>query len=214
MRLIIACVRTGTAYPIEHVEKLRNMVSRHLMVEHEIVCLTDQEDRCDDVVFIDIGVLGLPGWWGKMALFEPSWRLVAKVLYFDLDTVIINRLETIALIPGEFAILESPVRASGKEYPCRYNSSTMVLGPMLGDFMWRRFEDNKPGLMRKHDRFGDQACIEELYPDALLLNRQLPGCFLNYRYLTGHKPSASVINFGGVMKPAACDIPWVREAWQ
>lgn len=214
MRLLIACVRTGEAYPIEHVEKLRNMVRRHLDIDYEIVCLTDQPDRCEGVIFIDVSVMGLSGWWAKMALFEPSWRQGAKVVYFDLDTVIIASILPIVAVPGEFAILESPVRLTGKEYPCRYNSSVMVLGAPM-EFVWKRFEDSKPGLMRKHDRFGDQACIEELYPDALLLNKRFPGCFLNYRYLTGHKPKGTaVINFGGIMKPAACDIPWVKEAWQ
>ena len=34
------------------------------------------------------------------------------------------------------------------------------------------------------------------------------GFFLNYRYLTSHKPAeASVVNFGGTHKPDNCPIP-------
>jgi hypothetical protein len=214
--VIVAIVRTGTLYGFEYVVAMRNMIRRHLKLSHAIVCFTDQPERCEGVTFIDTAMTGLTGWWAKLLIFEPSWRDQHRVIYLDLDTVIIGDLAPLASVPGEFAILQSPVRRLLKDqtYPCRYNSSVMVLGGGMARFIWTVFIKRQAELMANHARYGDQAAIEELYPHAPFLQDKLPGFFINYRNLTMHKPDAAVVNFGGPMKPHKCQIPWVREAWQ
>ena len=214
--LIIACVRTGTLYGMDYVAKLRNMVARHLTRPHTMVCLTDQPERCEGMVFIDVTDIGLKGWWAKMILFAPDWRGLTKVVYLDLDTVIIGNLLPLTAVAGEFAICESFARLAGANYPCQYNSSVMVIGGGMMTHIWRRFEQQRTQLMAKHDRYGDQKVIEELYPYAAYLQDWLPeGYFCNYRNLTDHPPKgASIINFGGQHRPHNCPIRWVQEAWQ
>jgi hypothetical protein len=199
-----------------YVTKLRNMVARHMSLPYTFVCLTDQPDRCDGAIFIDVKTIGLVGWWAKLVLFEPTWRESSQIIYIDLDTVIIGDLAPLQDVPDEFAILESPVRAHGNlAYPCKYNSSVMVIGPGRCAFMWEKFDKLRSRLMLAHDRYGDQAVIQELYPDAAILNKRMPqGFFLNYRDLTAHKPEgASVVNFGGSHRPHSCPIAWVQSAW-
>jgi hypothetical protein len=215
MDLIIACVRTGTAYTFEYVVKLRNMVARNINRPYTMVCLTDQPERCEGVAFIDVASIGLTGWWAKMILFAPEWRSDMKVVFFDLDTVIIDSIDALALVPGEFAICESFVRLAGvTSYPCKFNSSVMVIGGGMAAFVWSNFERRRELLLSKHARHGDQACIEELYPSAPFLQAMLPKDFLcNYRNLTNTRPKSAVVNFGGSHKPHNCPIPWVQEAW-
>jgi hypothetical protein len=213
--MIVACVRTGTVYSFDYVTKLRNMVGRHLRRPYSMVCLTDQPDRCEGVEFIDITAAGLPGWWAKLLLFEPTWRNHNRVIYVDVDTVIIGDLSPLADVPGEFAICENFTRLLTKpSYPCRYNSSVMVIGGGMAGFVWDRFAKHSKSLMEEHARYGDQACIEALYPDAPFLQRLLPkNFFFNYRQLTMHKPNAAMVNFGGSNKPHTCPIPWVQREW-
>jgi hypothetical protein len=214
--LIVACVRTGTRYSFDYVTKLRNMVSRHLPLPYTMVCLTDQPERCSDVVFVDVSAIGLTGWWAKMILFEQQWRGGAKVVYVDLDTVIIGDLSPLASVPGEFSICQNFTRLlTNPNYPCKYNSSVMVIGGLMGNFVWNGFERRRELLMMTHARYGDQACIEELYPSAPFLQRLVPqDFFCNYRQLTNHPPKrAAMINFAGNNKPHNCPIPWVKEAW-
>src|SRR5262245_20228581 len=151
--LIIACVRTGTVYPFDYVIKLRNMIGRHMPLDYTMVCLTDQPDRCEGVIFIEVTAAALMGWWAKLLLFEPAWRERSQVIYFDLDTVIVGNVAPLADVAPEFAILESPVRLAGqRQYPCAYNSSCMTIGPGRCAFMWEQFDKRRSQLMLKHDR--------------------------------------------------------------
>jgi hypothetical protein len=213
--VIVACVRTGGLYPFHYVTKLRNMVARHMRVPYTFYCLTDQPERCEGVSFIDVSRIGLPGWWAKCILFEPAWRGQSQVIYLDLDTVLIGDISQLADVPGEFAICDNFARLAGVAYPCKYNSSVMVIGAGRAAFIWHRFEKRIEYYITKHSRYGDQMVIEELYPQAAILQRLMPkGFFFNYRNLTMTKPKdAAVVNFGGSHKPHNCDIPWVKEAW-
>jgi hypothetical protein len=138
-----------------------------------MVCLTDQPERCSGVAFIDISIAELPGWWGKLMLFEPQWRAGKKIIFLDLAVSVVGDISPLADVPGEFSICANYVGV------CKYNSSVMVLGVLLGDFVWRRFEQRRGHLMNKHQKHGDQSCIEELYPSAQLLQRVLPKGFVS-----------------------------------
>ncbi len=216
--MIIACVRTGSKYSFDYVERLRNMVERHLVGQFRMVCLTDQPERCEGVEFWDITSIGLPGWWAKMILFQGEWRQMHRVVFLDLDTVVIGNLAplcAVALGYNGFGICENFTRLAGNTgWPCKYNSSVMVLDSSLDDGVWRVFNARR-SLIERHNRYGDQMAIEELRPNATLLQRVLPvGYFHNYRNLTmTAPPNAAIVNFGGRHKPANCDIPWVRQAW-
>ena len=215
--MIIACVRTGTVYRMEYVIRLRNMIARHMHRPYTLICFTDQPDRCEGVTFIDASDVGLTGWWAKMLIFSTEWRERSKIIYIDLDTVIIGDVTPLADVPGELAICESFTRLGGNTaYPCKYNSSVMVIGGGMAGYIWAAFEKRRDELLMRHERYGDQACIEELCPDAPFLQQFLPkDFFLNYRHLTMIPPkSAAMINFGGASKPANCSIPWVQDVWK
>jgi hypothetical protein len=92
----VLCVKFGSKYGPEYVEKLRNMVSRHLSIPYEFVCLTDHQHPIEGVKSIIRPNEGYPkGWWHKVHMFDPSLGLKGRVLYMDLDVIIhsnINRL--------------------------------------------------------------------------------------------------------------------------
>lgn len=216
-KLIVACVRTGTRYPFTYVERLRNMVRRHLKVPHAFVCLTDRPERCEGVTFINRADLGLPGWWLKMALFEKRWREGSHVIFFDLDTVIVGDLAPLAQIAAEprFAISKNFTRLSGNlSWPCKYASSVLTIGPGFREDVWVQFQAQRH-MMEKFERYGDQRVIEELDPNATLLQDVLPeGYFCGYREITNCAPKrAAVVTFGGSNKPHNCPVPWVQKAW-
>ena len=87
----ILCVRFGTRYGREYVERLRNMVARHCSLPYEFVCLTDDPTPIEGVRLIVQPNAGYArGWWHKVHMFDPCLPLQDRVLYFDLDIVIIS----------------------------------------------------------------------------------------------------------------------------
>ena len=214
--LTVACVKVGNKYPFDHVIKLKNMVARHLPIEHRFVCLTDRPMRYIDIQSIDVSFYGLQGWWSKMCLFNREIMPAGRILYFDLDTVIVDDLLPLAELVCDFGICANFTRAAGnRNWPCSYGSCVMTIGPRFGQDIWNEFETRAHGLI-ENCRHGDQEAIESIYPQGFYLQDYVPpGFFLNYRDLSTARPSeASVVVFGGHNKPDNCDIPWVQEAWR
>ena len=73
-----------------------------------------QDDMRKSLLPID-----LRGWWNKLYLFKPG-VLEGRVLYIDLDTVIVGDLDPLAQYDGRFAILRDLFR------PQHYGSGVML----------------------------------------------------------------------------------------
>lgn len=97
--LTILCVRFGNKYGREYVERLRNMVSRHITVPYEFACLTDDQHPIEGVRTIYQPNAGyVRGWWHKIHMFDPALPINGRIIYLDLDVVIhnnINKLSTV-----------------------------------------------------------------------------------------------------------------------
>lgn len=90
----ILCVRFGNKYGIEYVERLRNMVSRHITVPYEFVCLTDDQHTIPNVRNIyQPNANYARGWWHKVHMFDSQLPIKGRILYFDLDVVIHNNID-------------------------------------------------------------------------------------------------------------------------
>lgn len=216
MSLTIACVRTGTKYGPEYVERLRAGVARHLSRPHRFVCLTDRPADLPGIDVVDISAFGLKGWWGKMALLDFASRSSDRVIFFDLDMVMCGPLDPLADVAVDFAICGSFTRAAGNlKWPCRYGSCVMSFAPGFGADGWARFDRERDRWFAQAGTFGDQFVYEGLYPAATILQDILPkGFFLGYRDMTDVKPEGcAVAVFAGSSKPHTCEVPWVRSAW-
>jgi len=97
-KVTVLCVRFGNRYGREYVERLRNMVARHLTVPYEFVCLTDDRHTIDGVrnIYQPTGPYKKL-WWHKVHMFDSRLPVHGRILYFDLDVIIhanINKLVT------------------------------------------------------------------------------------------------------------------------
>jgi hypothetical protein len=107
--LVVASVlKTGGIYDESYVNRLASAVSRHLNMDYRFVCLTDSTEGNIDLNLVDEVIpleYGLPGWWSKLELFRPEILGDAQVLYFDLDTLIVNPIDDFANYGGDFLAL-------------------------------------------------------------------------------------------------------------
>jgi hypothetical protein len=69
----------------DYVERLRNMVSRHLTLPYKFVCLTDDSTPIEGVELLVQPNAGYARpWWHKVHMFDPNLGLEGKILYLDL----------------------------------------------------------------------------------------------------------------------------------
>ena len=133
--ICVVCVKYGTKYGADYVNKLHAGIKRHLSLEHTFACFT--EDATD--LHKDIKVLPLndknqewSGWWSKVNIFDGNnySDLMTKermlVLYIDLDMIISGNIDDLVHnFAGKFATLTT------NDIFCEqtqdgYNSSVML----------------------------------------------------------------------------------------
>lgn len=135
MTFTLACVMVKgprRRYTGKWVERLRGMVARHTDRPFRTVCLTDQPKEMPEGV--EPALIRNPGegrgWWAKMNLFHPGMPFDGRVLYLDLDVLVLGDLAPIIDFPADFAICaDSAPEWQGKnelKVIKRYNSSCMV----------------------------------------------------------------------------------------
>ena len=93
--LNVVCLKHGTKYSSEYVNKLYNMIQRHLTVPHRFTCFTENKENLNDNInVIDLPNIPLEGWWFKPYIFRRGhFPDGDTVLYFDLDMVIVNNID-------------------------------------------------------------------------------------------------------------------------
>jgi hypothetical protein len=97
--LTVLCVRFGNKYGREYVERLRNMISRHLSIPYEFACLTDDNNPIANVRTIyQKNALYPKGWWHKVHMFDPNLPIKGRILYLDLDVVVHRNIDKLVQI--------------------------------------------------------------------------------------------------------------------
>ena len=161
--LNVICVKHGTKYSELHVNRLYNMVSRHLTIPHRFVCFTEDSKNLNS----NIEARALPyisnieGWWWKPYIFCPTHFYLNDVnLYFDLDMVIIGNIDKLLKHKqGYFVGLEDVGRALGK--PTKLGSAVMRWQGSMYKDIWEIFERD-PSISKKFPG-GDQDWIWHLH---------------------------------------------------
>jgi hypothetical protein len=217
--ITVACVRTGTKYGPEYVERLRNMVERHAGGrEVRFVCLTDQIGHVDCIESLDVSALDLPGWWAKMALFLPRARdgEADRVVYLDLDTVLVDDIGPLLDYDGPFAICHNFTTLAGHPNWSRYGSCVMSFPAGWGAHVWHAFNADRFAAMKEAGNRGDQEAVALFCPHATYLQDVLPpGFFLHYKNIGPVKPAGcSAVIFGGNRTPANCPVEWIKGEWK
>ena len=109
---IVLCMKWGTKYGPEYVNRLYGMVRRHLRGDFLFVCLTDDARGVrDEVQCLPIPPLDLPPGipergWTKLTTFEADLHgLRGTALFLDVDVVIVGSLDAFFEYPGDYLII-------------------------------------------------------------------------------------------------------------
>jgi hypothetical protein len=93
----IVCVKWGTKYGPEYVNRLARAVQRHTTVEYQFWCMTeDSTGLLESVNVIPLRFANrLDSWWNKLVLFDSANGITPgeQIFYIDLDTLIVDNID-------------------------------------------------------------------------------------------------------------------------
>lgn len=163
--LTVLCVRYGTKYGTEYVERLRNMVSRHLSIPYQFACLTDDQHPIEGVKTILRPSRGYSkGWWHKVHMFDPELGLDGRILYLDLDVIVHDNINKLVENQGNNFL---GIRDFNRKFIPKWdklNSSVMSWMANSQSDIFYQFQKNPSYAMRLH---GDQDWIYQCARDRI-----------------------------------------------
>lgn len=127
---VVLCMKWGSKYGPEYVNRLYAMVRRHLRGDFRFVCLTDDPAGVRaEVECLPIPPLALPPGapergWTKLTTFEADLHgLTGTALFLDVDVVIVDDITPFFEMPGDFLIIHDwkrPWRVTGNSSVYRF----------------------------------------------------------------------------------------------
>ncbi len=110
----VVCMKWGTLYGPEYVNRLYGSVARNLTRSHRFVCLTDdpsgvrEEVECAPIPALRVDPPYGDLAWRKLVLHRPGLAgLSGTALYLDLDVVIVGGLDPFFEHSGHFCIIHN-----------------------------------------------------------------------------------------------------------
>ena len=113
----IVCLKWGNVYSPDYVNNLYSMVERNISLPFRFICLTeDSKDIRSEVEILPLPDFQEPPWeyarfcqaWRKLALFNQELAdITGKVLFLDLDIVIMGNIDCFFSFSNKLSIIEN-----------------------------------------------------------------------------------------------------------
>lgn len=230
-----ACVIHGDAYDWQYVDRLYNMLGRHITRPIKLHVYTEASRPVPEPYIkhslTDWQIAGpKQAWWYKMQLFDPQSHC-GPLLYFDLDVVIVSNIDwiwqqnpTCFWSIKDFKYLWRPAHTGT-------NTSIMWWDTRVFSYVWNEFNQANFKEILRHYR-GDQDYVNEIVSpkqrryfgtDKVLSWRwQCLNGGYNFKQRIYFQPdsgtqiprSASVLIFHGHPKPADIQDPVIVQHWR
>jgi hypothetical protein len=237
---VVLCMKWGTKYGPEYVNRLYGMVARHLRGPFRFVCLTDRSDGVrPEVECLPIPPLALPEGipergWKKLTTFEADLHgLTGTALFLDLDVLIVDDLAPFFEHPGEFLIIHDwkrPWRVTGNSsvYRFRLGAHPDVLAAFRAthEDVRRRFRNEQAFLSDLLHRQGKLAYWPATWCCSFKYHC-IPRWPSNWWRAPGIPPGTRIVVFHGEVNPPDALVgrrnrrwrhiepsPWVAEHWR
>ncbi len=237
----VICMKWGTKYGPEFVNKLRSMVRRHLVHPHRFVCFTDDAaglDLAAGIEALPLPAMDLPPGkergWRKLSTFAaPLADLRGPTLFLDVDVVITGALDVFFDHPGKFCIIHDwarPRRITGNSSVYRFEAGAHpgLLAYFLAhiDQVKAEVRNEQEYLTREIHRQG----LLTYWPAEWCVSFKhtcLPVFPLNFFQVPQIPPGARIVVFHGNPNPDEAVIgrghgllrhvrptPWINEHWR
>lgn len=234
----VICMKWGTKYGPEYVNRLYAGVQRHLKRPHRFVCFTENAEGIDPGVEIrPLPSLGLPPGpergWLKLATFAPHLAdLEGVTLFLDVDVIITGPLDIFFEPPEPFYIMKDfnpkrPGVGNSSVYRFVIGAHPTVLSDFVADFekVKREHRNEQEYLTAAMKRLGvlnywpddwavsyKKRCIPP-FPKSLWTAPSAPADTRIVIFHGNPKPEEAMVGTGNKWYRPALAAPWVRKAW-
>lgn len=195
----------------EYANRLASQVRANLRAKHRIICITDDAASEYPRMKVKPADTRLSGWWEKIRLFKAGmFPEGERMLFLDLDTIVVRSLDFLLDYDGNFATLHDFWRPEG------LGPAVMLWRSGWGADIWDEFVAEG---MPMNDPRGDQWWIENRQQGRIrkeidILQDLYPGKFVSYKTsCTQALPQeAHVVCFHGKPRPHEVS-GWVKPYW-
>lgn len=149
----IFCMKWGTLYGADYVNRLHSMVKRNLSYPFKMVCFTDDSSGIDaDITCFPIPEMNLPGglperMWKKLSTLKSDlYGLEGTALFLDLDVVIVDSIDPFFEMEGSFIIIKD----YRKQWRITGNSSVYRFTIGAHGYVFDNFLTDFENIRKKH----------------------------------------------------------------
>lgn len=215
----VVCFKWGTEFGPEYVNKLYNSVLRNTTLDIRFICYTEDPSgvECETREFLE----PLPHWWYIIGLFNKEHGFKHKVVYMDLDTIILGNIDHILSINLPFITLRDYYRPGGLQ------TAYIAWEPKWGEFIWDRLSSmysiTQYSSLRQFTG-GTNRFLEEsvgLGPEIPRLQDYVPGECVSYKVHIRDKQQPCNFNdvkmvfFHGKPRPhEVATLDWMEKNWK
>ena len=226
----IVCLKWGTKYGPEYVNRLYKAIKRHTTVPFILHCFTEDASKLDPAITVhELPNKNLDGWWNKLYLFSKELPINGRIFFIDLDTLVVGNIDQILSYSNGFVMLRDFYKAEKDPKAINAGSGLMSYDAHIHHKMWDLFIVDAKNIVARTRPHGDQVWIQQHQPARLYWQDLFPGQVVSFKVhcTKGIPPNARIICYHGIpsipesitnttraQNRTFLPAPWVAEHWK
>jgi hypothetical protein len=211
----IVCVKWGTKYGPEYVNRLYYGVKRNITIPFSFHCFTEDITGIhEDIITHNLPFQDLEGWWNKLYLFSEDLPLKGRIMFMDLDTLVVGNIDELCS-SNSSDFIGIDVFSSNKQAVGTYIGSGLLQwtsGKHCN--VWKSFYKNPKEAIESVEPHGDQMWIERTVGERVYWQNEFPGQVVWFpECKTGIPSNARIVCFQDVWKIHECLDPDVMKGY-
>lgn len=220
----IFCIKYGSKYGVEYVNKLQSMIESNTNLDHRFICLTDS----DEGIFCETIKIKTDDFrkklFHKITLLEESQKFKEDCAFFDLDVIIQNNIDDYMKPSDKLKLINKPwvdtkslikeLSNNNKTIPSVLNSSVMTWKPHTVDPIIKKYYSSKY-IGESFDRFLLKYCYKDF---DLYKNPKIYSFAHGYKYPHDieervYRSDLDICLFNGTKNEHYLYLDFVMENW-